>query len=157
MSAIPSSNKKETLPKARKRGFFRNLTPFDGTNQEKLFREIEDILRENTRALDELQSFQVAARNVDGGGKPLDKERCETFDGQFIRVTQTAAAPMLVTVDHGLARTPQGAMQLLTKATTLAKVFIEGDKTLLVSPADSNRIVFQLNGSVNDEFTFIIF
>lgn len=74
--------------------------------------EVQTALRNIATAVTELQQKQVADRTPSLDGKPSSGSRCEVFDGQFLRLTQTSVAPILVTVQHKLGRIPQAAVWL---------------------------------------------
>lgn len=157
MSSIPLPDNKGTpLPKARKRNYFRRLSQFKGDNQLKIFREIETMLLEQSRAIDELQSLQVASRETDGTGRPVDGARCESFDGQFVRVLQFDFAPVYVRVTHKLGRVPQGAVPVLSSG-AMNRVYVEGDTFLNIKPATDTEITVALYGNMGEEHTFILF
>lgn len=157
MSSVPlPNNKPERLTKARKRSYFRRLTQYTGENSLKIFREIETMLLEQSRAIDELQALQVAARETDDSGRPVDGARCESFDGQFIRVLQYDPSPVYIRVAHKLGRVPQGAVPVLSSA-AMNRVYVEADPFLNIQPATDKEITVLLLGNIGDDHTFILF
>lgn len=145
-----------TLPKVRNKATFRKFTPYDGKNIIRILREIEDMLLQQSRAIDELQSLQVASREVDSVGKPLDGQRCEIFDGQFIRILQYTSSPVYAKIKHKLGRIPQGAISIMSSASN-CKLYVEGDRYLNIDPATEDVITIALFGNIGDDHTFILF
>lgn len=156
MSAIPPTSLVSKLTKLRKKGYFRRLSPYTGDNLPKILREIEEVLLEQSRAIDEMQSLQVAARETDDAGRPVDGARCESFDGQFIRLLQYDPSPVYTRVKHKLGRVPQGAILVASSAAS-NRVYIEGDPFLNISPASDTEITVALFGNIGDDHTFILF
>lgn len=157
MSSIPPQDKSSKLTKTKKRGYLSEIGFTDvSDNRHKLGQKLEVAFSNQTKAIEELQSLQVASRQVDSVGKPVNGARCELFDGQFIRVLQTAAAPVYVRVAHQLGRVPQGAIPVLSSS-AVNRVIVESDKSVGNKPATDTEITIRLNGNIGDEHTFILF
>lgn len=154
MSSIPPNNKQTFLAKTR-------VPLIRGTNLlrkgkvEDLVQDLQQVVAQLLDAVIELQGLQFASRRIDQDGGPTDRARCELFDGQWLRLTQTAAAGMLLTVEHGLRRRPQGV--LFVVATAFNRVLIAGDPTNNIQPADEFTFTVELNGSVSDEHICVVF
>lgn len=146
------------IAKTRK-GLSRNFTGLVGNdtkNTELVIRELQDKIKELQLAVNELQTFQVSSRVVESDGTPLHLSKCELLDGQWLRLAQMSAAPMIVKVEHGLRRKPQGIIWTLTGQLN-NQALIAGDLPNGIDPADSVSLSIRLNGSVGDIHTGILF
>lgn len=154
MTAIPPNNKQQELPKARV-PLIRSANYFKKGDPLYAIRELQQIVSQLLDAVIELQGLQFAARTTNVDGQPSDRARCEMFDGQWLRMTQTGAAGMLLNVEHGLGRRPQGA--LFVVASAFNRVFIAGDPATNTPPADEFTFTVELNGTSGDESICVVF
>lgn len=141
------------------KGLSRNFTgyiPGDNINRDVVIRELQDKVKELQLAVNELQTFQLQSRDVDLDGFPSHLAKCELLRGQWLRLAQTAAAPMIVKVEHGLRRKPQGLIWTFNgQSGSIA--MIAGDPPNGVDPASSTTISIKLNGSIGDTHVGILF
>lgn len=128
-------------------------TIFGGTVDDQLV-NIRDVLKNIILVIEELKSRTLAAPKTAQDGLPLHGQPAGLVLGQWLRLTQAAASPSLHTVNHGLGRTPQGAVFI--KTTGINKVLIAGNNTG-VAPASSSVVVFELNGAINEEHICCLF
>lgn len=135
----------------------KSFSTLDDENQQAVIREIQTALRNLTDAVTELQQRQVADRTPSDDGKPRSGSRCEIFDGQFLRLTQTAASPMLTTVKHRLARIPQAVVWLQQSDASNNQFLVSGLPASNIAPASQDSVSFKLNGSIGDEHICILF
>lgn len=141
------------------KGLSKNFTgyvPGDDGNIDTIIRELQDKVKELQLAVNELQTFQVHSRVTEADGTPQHLSKCELLRGQWIRLTQTAAAPSIVKVDHGLRRKPQGVVWTLN-ANSSNQSLVAGDLPNGVDPANSTSISIRLNGAVGDIHIGILF
>lgn len=143
-----------SIPKIRK-VVNTQVTPYNGNNLEQVLLELQEKSKELGRAVNELQALQIGARTLDAG-LPADKARCELLDGQFLRMIQSAVAPTVITVEHGLKRTPQGVIWILS-ANSNNQALITGEFATNTPPADKQSISFRLNGSIGNTHICIVF
>lgn len=139
----------------KRRTFNRNFTSFRQDKLDEIVRELQKSCQEMQQAIEELQELRFRSSSVDSDGLPTHGAMAELVDGQFLRLTQTAAAPNIVTVEHGLRRKPQAA--IFIKATAHNQVLIAGSITSNIAPATETTVSFQLNGSSGNEHICILF
>lgn len=143
------------LSKARK-ALTRSFTAYDKDNAGHVIAELQQALRDTIQAVTELQQLQIASRDPDIDGTPKHLARCELFDGQYLRIPQTAAAGQIVTVAHGLARKPQGAIFIQSGLDNNLPL-ISGSIANNIPPADAQNVAFVLNGAAGNMHICILF
>ena len=132
-----------------------SFVAYDGDNVKEVLNDIRLSIKEIVIAVEELQQLRFRAREVETDGMPVHGSVCEVLQGQFLRLTQPDDAGVIVRVEHGLRRTPQGVIWLNLQSGNQAYIVDEIGTDIPAATAD--EISVKLNSSIGQLHIMVIF